>query len=447
MSPRLYNCYLFLTKIKRRIHRKVGPLGRLFIFFTILSLLFGLNTKVTMIYQLAGLLLMLLLFSFPFSFFSSPSVRLHRIVPKTCTAGEKLTYILQLENRSEKPFCGFIFKERSGAEYPRFEDFNSCHEVREKNRNYFDRKLGYYRWLWLLERNAGARFHSFSLPQLFPQEMTQMQVSLLPQRRGYIHLSGFSIYRLDPLGFFKNEAFVKDPEKLLVLPKMFPVVQTELIGSRKYHQGGLTSAASCGESGDVVSLREYRPGDSVKNIDWKVTARVGNTIVRQYQDEYFSRYGLLLDTFTDQEDTIFEDAVSVAASIVVQQDTTKNLIDLLFACDSCISSISMGPGQAEQHTLLEVLACIVPCRDQGFSQLAELVMTHTGVLSGLILVLVKIDEERKQLIDYLESMNIPHRILLISDDKQKCRALLQDMSLHKVRIFDVKSEGKLVDLT
>ncbi len=447
MSPRLYRFYLFLTKTKKRMYSKVSPWGRLFIFFTALSVLFGFNTKQTMIYQLAGLFVMLLIFSFPLSFFFTPTVRVRRFLPKTCTAGEKLTYLLQLENTRQKPVFGLVFTEQSGARYPSFADFNTSHEFGEKGRNYFDRKLGYYRWLWLLERSAGASLAPFPLPQLTSRQHTQVEVSLLPLRRGYMQLGGYTIHRLDPLGLFKNEVFISDAERLLVLPKMFPVVQTDSIGARKYHQGGLTSAASCGESGEFVSLREYRPGDPVKNIDWKVTARVGSTIVRQYQDEYFSRHGLVLDTFTEQESTVFEDAVSVAASILVQQDATRNLIDLLFACDSCISSITMGPGQSDRQTLLEVLACITACRDQEFSSLAELVMSHTGVLSGLILVLVKIDDQRKQLLDYLGSLHIPHRIILISDNRKKSEDLLRQMSLHNVIVFDVTSATKLVDLT
>ncbi len=447
MSPRLYSFYLFLTKTKKRMYSKVGPSGRLLFFFTTLSALFGFNTKLTMIYQLAALFVALLIFSFPISFFFTPAVRIRRVLPKTCTAGKKLTYFLQLENRSGKPASGVIFTEQSGADYPSFELFNTSHESGEKGRNYFDRKVGYHRWLWLLEHNAGARLESFDLPRLRSGEQTEIEISLLPLRRGYIQFDGYTIHRLDPLGLFKNEVFLKDTGKLLVLPKMYPVVQTDLIGARKYHQGGLKSAAGCGESGEFVSLREYRSGDPVKHIDWKVTARAGNTIVRQYQDEYYSRYGILLDTFTGQESALFEDAVSVAASIINQQDASRNMIDLLFACDSCISSVSMGHGQSDRHHMLEVLACITPCRSQEFSSLAELVMSHTGALSGLILVLVKLDDQRKQLVDNLEGLKIPHKVFLISDDRKKSEDLLRSMSLHKATVFDVKRKTKLVDLT
>ncbi|MFT5701470.1 MAG: hypothetical protein ACI8ZB_004365 [Desulforhopalus sp.] len=447
MSLRLYRTYLFLAKTKARIRSKVSSSGRLFIVFAALSVLFGFNTKQTMIYQLAALFVMFLFFSFPFSFFFSPTIRMRRFLPKTCTAGEKLTYLLQFENTGEKTASGLIFKEQSGADYPTFEDFISEHEYGEKDRNYFDRKLGYYRWQWLFKRNAGARFASFTLPQLLSHEQSQVEVSLLPLRRGYIQLRGYSIHRLDPLGLFKNEILFKDIQKLLVMPKMYPVVHKYLTGSRKYHLGGLASAASCGESGEFVSLREYRPGDPVKHIDWKVTARVGSPTVRQYQDEYFSRYGILLDTFTEQEGAVFEDAVSIAVSIIAQQDVTRNSIDLLFASDNCIPQSSIVNGLSDQHHMLEILACITRCHDQEFSTLADLVIEHTGILSGLILVLVKIDDQRQQLLNHLKNMKIPYKAILVSDDRENSLSQLRTMSLSNINIFDIKSDTKIVELT
>jgi uncharacterized protein (DUF58 family) len=400
-----------------------------------------------MIYQLAALFVVLLLFSFPLSLFFSPTVQVRRVLPKTCTAGQKLTYLLNLENTGEKPAYGMIFMEQTGVDYPTFEEFEANHEYGEEERNFLDRKFGYYRWLWLLDRKTGAYFESLTLPQLMPRDHIQLEVSLQPLRRGYIQLAGYTIHRLDPMGLFKKEILFRDAEKLLVLPKMYPVIQSDLIGSRKYHQGGLTTSASCGESGEFVSLREYRSGDPVKHIDWKVTARVGHTIVRQYQDEYFSRYGILLDTFSEQENLLLEDAISVAASIIVQQDTARNLIDLLFACDKCISSVSMGSGQFDQHHMLEVLACITHCRDQNFSDLADLVIAHTSMVSGLILVLIEMDEKRKQLIDYLEEMGIPHKVILISNNKESSEDLLRSLSLQGVNVFDAMSDNKLVKMT
>lgn len=447
MSPKLHKLYSIITRLKRRMHRKVSQAGRMMIAFAAMSLLFGINTRHTMIYQLAALAVILLIIAFPLSLYFKTIFRVRRILPDTCTAGEKLIYFLHLENASHKRTSGLFFTEISGARFPTFDEFDSIQEEGEGDRNLFDRKFGYYRWLWLLKRSSGAHFETFPLPLLEAGEKRQVEVSFTPLRRGYISLSGYSIYRLEPLGLFKKELFFPDAEKILVLPKMFPVVQAEMDGSRKYHQGGLSGATSCGDSGEFVSLREYRPGDPVKHIDWKATARSGETIVRQYQDEYFSRYGIVLDTFNASgNNEVFEDAVSIAASIIVQQDSANNLIELLFAGDSCISALSTGRGQSAEQQMLEMLACIGSCSTREFSELAETVMAHTAVLSGLILILLDLDDQRKKLIEYLKSIQIPHKAILVIADSDEGERKINELQLPEVRLFNVKETFKTVEL-
>lgn len=447
MSPKLYKLYKAITIIKRRVRRKVSKTGRLMIFFAALSLLFGMNTTQTMIYQLAVLSVSLVICAFPLSFFFKTVLNVRRILPETCTAGEKFSYSLLLENNTHNKISGQFFTESSGSKLPTFEEFESTDEEGEGDRNFFDRKFGYYRWLWLLNRSVGSRLGAFELPTLEGGEKRRVEVGFTPLRRGYIHLSGFSIYGLEPLGLFKKEKFFHAPDKILVLPKMYPVVRASLAGSRRYHQGGVSGATSSGNTGEFVSLREYRPGDQVKHIDWKATARSNKAIVRQYRDEYFSRYGIMLDTFAAPEGgDVFENAVSIAASIVVRQDRSNNLIDLLFAGDQCISSLSTGCGQSSQSTMLEVLACITDCRTRFFSELAETVIAHTTVLSGLILVLLTLDDERKELVTYLKNSKVPHRIILVTSNKRESERVAESMHLPEIVMFDVNEETKVVNM-
>ena len=46
------------------------------------------------------------------------------------------------------------------------------------------------------------------------------------------------------------------------------------------------------------SLRDYRPGDPLQRVHWKSFARTGRPVVKEYQDEFFERHALVLDTGT-----------------------------------------------------------------------------------------------------------------------------------------------------
>ena len=51
-----------------------------------------------------------------------------------------------------------------------------------------------------------------------------------------------------------------------------------------------------GEGTDFHQMRDYRVGDSLRQIDWKATARTRRLVSREYQDERNQQVVLLLDT-------------------------------------------------------------------------------------------------------------------------------------------------------
>ena len=156
-----------------------------------------------------------------------------------------------------------------------------------------------------------------------------MRVEFRPLRRGYLRFTGVTVARADPLGLFRAVRPIARPESLLVLPRRYPVPPIRLPGTRKFQPGGVALASSVGESEEFVSLRDYRPGDPRRRIHWKSWARVGKPVVREYQDEFFVRHALVLDTFSRTEPgERFEAAVSVAASLACTLDTGESLLDL-----------------------------------------------------------------------------------------------------------------------
>lgn len=58
---------------------------------------------------------------------------------------------------------------------------------------------------------------------------------------------------------------------------------------------GLQKRRRRGQGMDFAQLREYREGDSLRQIDWKASTRMGKMISREYQDERDQRILLLVD--------------------------------------------------------------------------------------------------------------------------------------------------------
>ena len=68
---------------------------------------------------------------------------------------------------------------------------------------------------------------------------------------------------------------------------------------------------------DLRALRPYVPGDELRHLHWKATARTGQLIVREYVDPAQPWCVVVLDTRRDVLDAdAFEAAVEIVASVL-----------------------------------------------------------------------------------------------------------------------------------
>jgi uncharacterized protein (DUF58 family) len=229
-----------------------------------------------------------------------------------------------------------------------------------------------------------------------------------------ISFRGVRIDRVEPLGLLKAHAAAALPGTLVVMPRTHPVAPLTLPGARRLQPGGVAFAGRVGEAEEFVSLRDYRTGDTPRRIHWKAWARTGRLVVKEYQDEFFVRHALVLDTFGDGDSERFEAAVSIAASHVLQPRSQDSLLDLVFV-EGRAYTLTQGRGLGAPAELLRVLATVGESQTGGFDALAEAVNLGAGRLSGAICVLLAWDEPRRRLVAGLRARGIALRVWVVSD--------------------------------
>jgi uncharacterized protein (DUF58 family) len=365
----LYLSFRIFHQAKSWIMRRFTKAGLLVLVGLVASAVVGLDTHQTLAYQAFTFLLALVLTSIACGLLFRARLTAHRKLPKFGTVDERLGYGIVIGNRMQKRQRGLYFKEDLEEAWPSFEEFTRIREPYEKKRNPFDQRVGYHRWLWLLNRKQTARVNERSLPDLPSGGQQEVPAQVVPLRRGRLSFKRLAIVRTDPFGLWKTYKKIAKPQTVLVLPKRYPLPPIALPGTRKYQPGGVALASSVGDSEEFLSLRDYRPGDPMRRIHWKSWAKRGEPIVKEFQDEFFVRHALILDTFQKPEQSeILEEALSVAASFAYTIQTQDSLLDLMFvgAEAYCFTS---GRGIAHVDRMLEILASVRACSDRPFNTL------------------------------------------------------------------------------
>jgi uncharacterized protein (DUF58 family) len=376
--------------------RRLSPAGSVAIGTLIVGAALGADTNQTLAYQIFAFALAALSLSFVAARLLRPRFHAERDLPRVVTADQPFSYRVTVRNLGSRAADGLSVIEGAADPRPGFEEFRSR------------LRFPSYRGWWRLVMQAQpAQIDETPLPPLAPGEQAEVWVSGFAWRRGTAVLEGISVARADPLGLFRAACRIDRPARLVVLPKRYSLPQVSLGGSRRYQHGGVSLASSVGDSEEFIGLRDYRPGDPLQRIHWKSFARVGNPVVREYQDEFFERHALILDTFCGEAQSAeFEEAVSVAASFACTLDTQDCLLDLVFVGAEAYC-FTAGRGQLQSGQLVEILAGVRPCAHKPFKTLLDSIAAQRSALSGCIVILLAWDEHRRALLDRLRAAGVP----------------------------------------
>lgn len=399
----------------RRYHFSFN--GHLILLIMSIAMVFGIDTKHSNTYQLAAFLFILLVLAFINSLFNYLKVSIKRKLPRYATVGETFTYHVVLKNlNSKQHYDKLVLIERLQFIPPTLQQLNNFYQ--SHNRPFFKRIIGFKKWYKFLKHQRGGFIDEVPLATL-TQKPLLLKVSFTPTRRGKLVLDPSYLAKTDILGLYRRLILLEDKQSLIVLPKRYPIKSLNLPGKRKYQQGGVSLANSVGDSSEFMSLRDYQQGDGLNTIHWKSYAKQGKLIVKNYQDEYFVRGALLLDTFVGSKTNAqFEAAICVAASIAMSEHQNEVLLDLMFVG---LETYCFTTGRGVDHLphLQEILASVQPSSESAFEKLQQRVLSHSEQCSRFVCVLMHWDGARQSLIKQLVANGFPVAVFLLTDGSLK----------------------------
>jgi len=124
----------------------------------------------------------------------------------------------------------------------------------------------------------------------------ELRYAVSPRRRGAARFAPAGLLLRSPLGLWWSSRTAGAAQEVKVYPNFAPVKKyAVLASSHRLQQLGIHHRRRRGEGSEFHQLRDYRTGDSLRQLDWKATARMRRLISRDYQDEQDQQVVCLLD--------------------------------------------------------------------------------------------------------------------------------------------------------
>jgi len=227
------------------------------------------------------------------------------------------------------------------------------------------------------ERISGAGSFVFKIPA---GEMRVVDHSIVFAERGSVPMPRFRLLTSYPFGLIEKVIPVRFESQCIVYPEQVPLAR-ESLPSLVRHGDFLAQQRGIGVN--PYGIREYISGDEVRHIHWPSVAKVGEWVVREYEQEKRAR--LLLNLLvndaapdTPEQRARRESAVSAIASLLIQFINEKREVGLLIN-GQCVDP--KGVGYIDAY--LTALAVFDQEETTGVHVSFRALLPHEGAIFGV----------------------------------------------------------------
>jgi uncharacterized protein (DUF58 family) len=280
------------------------------------------------------------------------------------------------------------------------------------------RNQGWLPVLWMrlgdtIPADLGSGLAFRRVISLLPRERQEHSYALTGRRRGYYPLGPLIGFGGDLLGTKNYESRQAGDDFVIVYPRIVAL-----------HELGFPSQSPFGnlphrdrlfeDPSRIRGVRDYQPGDSLRRMDWKTSARIGNLQVRRFEPAIALETGILLNLALDDYplDCRYEApelGITVAASVAVHLVEKRQAVSLvtngqdpLSQLAEAMPTVPLRKGRDHLMRVLDLLARIeVARREEETTPFQRVLSRGTLGLSWGSTVLVITPVEQEGLLDTL----------------------------------------------
>ena len=213
-------------------------------------------------------------------------------------------------------------------------------------------------FLMLTDAFDGGRRHArFLLPPLAPDTTARAAYRVPTEHRGRFEVGPLRATVGDPFGLSSRTWRAAGLDEVIVQPRVHDVMPLPEGGGEDLDSDDRRVVGRLDVTGELLNLREYAPGDDLRRVHWKSTARHQRLMIRQDESRRRAPVLVLLDVRSAAHDRAsFELAVEAVASIATSLEHDQRRIEIRTTSGERLGQ----PGRRHLASLMDELAVIEP---------------------------------------------------------------------------------------
>jgi uncharacterized repeat protein (TIGR01451 family) len=228
------------------------------------------------------------------------------------------------------------------------------------------------------------------IASLRTQETVEIQYAV-SGRRGYYRLEGVRATASDNLLQFSEQRRLELLGRIFVLPQVFRLPLVAIRPRRTRVYAGLIPARRGGPGVEFFGVREYQPGDSLRWLNHRASARFEQTLfVNEFEQERAVDVGLILDTrqvtnLYASNRSLLEFSIQATATLSDSFLNRGNRVGM-FMYGGFVDWTFPGYGKVQRERILQALARAQLQQSQVFEKLSYLPTRLFPIRSQLVLI-------------------------------------------------------------
>jgi len=178
--------------------------------------------------------------------------------------------------------------------------------------------------------------------------------------RGRAEIGPIDVRYIDPLFFYTKSWTAENMLELNILPGIEKIKSVKIRPNYTRNWLGNIQSSNIGIGTEFFSLREYLPGDDIRRINWKATARNLNPITNEYEGERSGDVIIVVDAMKEgnigtRRDNTMRSSIRAAASLASSILDDRNRVGVIVLGDF-LNWVYPGTGREQFYKIMKYLS-------------------------------------------------------------------------------------------